>query len=363
MTNARTAALVSRRRLLALGAAGLALPLLAGCSTAAAGTDPYRATLSADDDLWVETIMDMMRLDDKCAQLCFGPVCTVAGEIAVKDGGEGLEKGLAQTPLGGVVIDTGNIASLGQTTVLCDNVRLLSTTSGALATAFVAMGAGGASLLARVASPGGAHTLSASELVELLDEVGVNLYLGPDLDPSAPDNKGATLEDLAQKGSTYAVQCGSSLIVDCPLGFPGAEAARLGPTDEAVRPLVAPFESAVASGAAMVGFSDFEVPDEGVPATIDPAWVAYLRENLGFEGVVLSGVLDYAADRQGVSLVDAALAFIEAGGDLLYVDDSPVTVAAALAEAVCDGRLSEERVDESVRRILEVKVSRGIQQF
>ena len=40
-----------------------------------------------------------------------------------------------------------------------------------------------------------------------------------------------------------------------------------------------------------------------------------------------------------------------------------MTVAAALAEAVCDGRLSEERVDESVRRILEVKVSRGIQQF
>ena len=57
---------------------------------------------------------------------------------------------------------------------------------------------------------------------------------------------------------------------------------------------------------------------------------------------------------------DAAVKAIEAGIDLLLMSPDFPAAAEAIGQKVAEGTLSEERIDESVRRILTLKIERGI---
>lgn len=71
------------------------------------------------------------------------------------------------------------------------------------------------------------------------------------------------------------------------------------------------------------------------------------------DDLVMGGVRDFVPDRQ------AAVLAVQAGNDLLCCTDFETQVQAVL-EAVQSGEISEERIDESVLRILKCKASLGI---
>lgn len=122
-----------------------------------------------------------------------------------------------------------------------------------------------------------------------------------------------------------------------------------------------PFQSGIDSGADMVLVSHNIVKcmDEQYPASLSPKVHEILRTELHFSGVivtddlVMGGVRDFAPDRQ------AAVLAVQAGNDLLCCTDFETQVQAVL-EAVQSGEISEERIDESVLRILKCKISLGI---
>ena len=99
--------------------------------------------------------------------------------------------------------------------------------------------------------------------------------------------------------------------------------------------------------------------DPSAPASLSPAVHEILREELGFDGVivtddlVMDGVRDFAGDEE------IAVRAVLAGNDLLCCTDFETQVPAVLS-AVEDGTIPEARIDESVLRILELKIELGL---
>lgn len=132
---------------------------------------------------------------------------------------------------------------------------------------------------------------------------------------------------------------------------------------------LAAFRAALGGGvpAVMVGhlyYSQLE-PQEGLPASLSPTMLGILRDDFGFEGVIMTDAMDMAAVANNFYTPDAALAFVLAGGDLFvtgpFMEWGTQRLAVQrLIAAVESGELSESRIDASVRRILTLKQAYGI---
>lgn len=117
-----------------------------------------------------------------------------------------------------------------------------------------------------------------------------------------------------------------------------------------------PFEAAVKAKVACVMTSHilFTALDERRPATMSPQVLALLRDELKYDGVVVSDDLEMKAIATHFPLTDAAIDSINAGCDLLLCCHSPELqreILEAIAAAIADGRISAERVlDAELRR-------------
>ena len=93
-----------------------------------------------------------------------------------------------------------------------------------------------------------------------------------------------------------------------------------------------------------------------VPATVSPAILTdLLRRELGFQGLVSTDALDMRGLSQLFDSGEAAVRALEAGADLILMPPDPRAAVKAVAAAVRSGRLSQARLDESVRKLLEAK--------
>ena len=103
------------------------------------------------------------------------------------------------------------------------------------------------------------------------------------------------------------------------------------------------------------------VTSDGLPASLSEELVSgRLRGELGYEGVIISDSLAMSAITQNFSSGEAALLALNAGVDILLMPEDYTAAFEALIQAVEDGRLSTERIDESLRRVLELKLSCGL---
>lgn len=120
---------------------------------------------------------------------------------------------------------------------------------------------------------------------------------------------------------------------------------------------LAPFRAAVAAGVAFIMTAHVLVPalDEERPATLSRAIVdELLRDELGFDGVVVSDDLGMAAVSKRYRLEEAAVAAVQAGCDVVLMcgveADRQAAAFEALVHAVEDGRLSARRVEDALTR-------------
>jgi beta-N-acetylhexosaminidase len=122
-----------------------------------------------------------------------------------------------------------------------------------------------------------------------------------------------------------------------------------------------PFRAALAAGAPAVMTTHILFPalDPELPATLSrPILTGLLREELGFDGLVCTDCLEMRgiADHWGPE--EAAVLALRAGADVLLVchtRETQVRMRDALCRAVREGRLSEDRIGESVRRVGRVR--------
>ncbi len=130
-----------------------------------------------------------------------------------------------------------------------------------------------------------------------------------------------------------------------------------------------PFRAGIAAGGAAVMVAHIWYPAydaQRIPASLSHAVVTgLLREQLGFDGLVLTDALDMNAIDLEFPFTEAAVMAVEAGVDLLVLGPSAGLEAArrahqALLDAVMTGRIPPERIADSVRRILRAKFEYGI---
>src|SRR6202035_45791 len=103
------------------------------------------------------------------------------------------------------------------------------------------------------------------------------------------------------------------------------------------------------------------VEPENIPATVSRrVLTGLLREELGFKGLVVTDAMDMAGLTKQFATGEASVRAIEAGADVLLMPPNPERSIRAVMEAVQKGRLTKERINQSVRRILLAKWKLGL---
>lgn len=215
------------------------------------------------------------------------------------------------------------------------------------------------------------------EKCQLLRSIGINVNLAPVCDiatnPAAfmyprslgqsPEITGEYIAGVVEVMSQYGI--GSAL-----KHFPGYG----NNTDTHVgiavddRPLsvlesedLIPFQAGIdaSCGAIMISHIIINAMDPQYPATLSPIVHTYLRNDMGFDGVIVTDDLVMQAITDAYGVEEAAVLAVLAGNDLLCVTDYKVQYSAVL-QAVIDGRISEEMLNTAVNRILRWKMSLGL---
>jgi hypothetical protein len=127
--------------------------------------------------------------------------------------------------------------------------------------------------------------------------------------------------------------------------------------EESVTELLAsdllPFRAAVDSGVASVMTAHLAVPAvdrSGLPVTLSAPAIRLLREELGFEGIIVTDALEMRGVSGAHDEGDAAVLALAAGCDVLLAPAHPALVVQAIADALADGRLDGQRLEASRAR-------------
>lgn len=125
------------------------------------------------------------------------------------------------------------------------------------------------------------------------------------------------------------------------------------------------FQFAIDAGVDFVMSEHIAVPSvtEGseLPASVEEKLVSgWLRDRLGFEGILTSDDLWYEHVVERFGAEEVAVRAFEAGHDIILKPKDPVAAIEALVEAVRSGRIPEERVNRAVRRLLTLKARLGL---
>lgn len=126
-----------------------------------------------------------------------------------------------------------------------------------------------------------------------------------------------------------------------------------------------PFRAAVEAGVALVMSAHIALPavDSGLtrPATMAPnILTGILRDSLGFRGLIVTDALDMGGVINSYGPDQAAVQAILAGSDILLQPRDPRTAVEAVVRAVEEGRITRDRLDQSVRRVLQLKHRLGL---
>lgn len=125
-----------------------------------------------------------------------------------------------------------------------------------------------------------------------------------------------------------------------------------------------PFVAGIDAGAEMVLVSNLtalSILGDYTPCCMSSTFVTdLLRQELGFEGVILSDNLSENVITSNYSAGGAAVQVVLAGCDVVFLSSDPEAAVEAILNAVENGTISEERIDESVYRILLLKANHGL---
>jgi beta-N-acetylhexosaminidase len=363
-------------------AVGVVLSLgLVGCSTSApvAGTPPrpWAAVAPVEVDpvaAYVDARLTAMSLEQKIASLL---MLHVGGYDPAP-----LRGVIDATGAAGVILMRDNVASVDQ---LAAATSTLSADPGLPVLTAIDQEGG---IVARLPDDGPAASVLRSRDAEatreafvaraaLVASAGVAINFGIVADVTADRNSfiySRTLGDDAASASARvaaAVAGEQGLVFSTLKHFPGhgsvaGDSHSSVPTtgmslDEWRTTQAPPFQAGIDAGAEFVMLGHLRYPAvDDAPATLSAAWVELLREELGFDGVIVSDDMNMLEDSGEAAYLDPAanaVAAIAAGVTLLlYVQGvDTAAVVAAVAAAVRDGRIPMATIDDAAGRLIELR--------
>lgn len=338
----------------------------------------------------VDETLAGMTLHEKVCQMMFVTPEELTGEDGVTVAGDATRQALENYPVGGIVYFAKNLESQDQVKEMIDNSQKYSSIG-----LFVATDEEGGVVNRLMDTVGTTYIGSmyyykddgdetayenAYTIANDMSALGFNLDFAPVADVwSNPDNtvigERAYSDDYAQAAELVgnAVKGFNDGGVMCTLKhFPGhgdtAEDSHYSSAyvhrtkEEIMADEMQPFRSGIEAGAEFVMVGHLIVPDiDEVPATLSyKIATGILREELKFEGVAITDSFEMESIADNYSVDDAVVMSVKAGMDMILQPKDMASAVNSIEQAVADGELSEDRIDESVRRILTLKESRGL---
>ncbi len=364
---------------------------------------PRAALLDAPDargEAWVEETLASLSLREAVGQLVFP---WIAGSYAALDDPEFLEtlRWVEEDGIGGVAISIGTPhAYVAKLNALQDRADIPLLVTSDFENGGPGMRIAHSYALPTLLPQGGGTSFPPTmafgavgdeELVERFAAatarearaVGVHVIFAPVLDlNSNPENPiintrafGEDPDDVSRMGRAFirGARAGGAMTtakhfpghgdtrVDSHLTLPEVTADR----ERLDRMELVPFAEAVRERVDGVMTAHVSVP--GVlgpgapPATLSPEFMTgILREDMGFEGLLYTDALRMGAITEAYGAGEAAVLAFAAGADVILIPASVPGAVDAMVEAVEEGRISRERLDRSVRRILAEKARAGL---
>ena len=121
---------------------------------------------------------------------------------------------------------------------------------------------------------------------------------------------------------------------------------------------IVPFKAGIAAGTSFVMVSHIACPNitgSDVPSSMSSVIIGKLRSELCYEGIIITDAMDMNAVTDEYTSGEAAVRSILAGADIILMPYDYREAFDAVLDAVRSGVISEDRLNESVLRILEVK--------
>ena len=238
------------------------------------------------------------------------------------------------------------------------------------------------SSLRKLYSRGGLDAIleEEKEKCQLLLSLGINVNMAPVCDIATSPSAFMYKRSLGQDPQTTAhcIQGIVELMQDQNIGnvlkhFPGYGNNNDTHTDIVIdnRTLehlnendLIPFYAGIRAGcdAILISHNIISALDDQLPASLSPTVISYLRDTLEFNGVVITDDLVMQAITKRYGADEAAVMAVLAGNDMLCATEYQIQYRAVLS-AVKSGRISMEKLDASVYRILKWKTALAILTF
>lgn len=345
----------------------------------------------SEEEAWVQEQLQRLTTEEKVAQLFIITPETLTGVDVAVAAGDATRNSIYQYPVGGFVYFSGNIQSGEQVMQMLlatqqysmERIGLPVFTcideEGGTVARIGNSGITGIPLIedmSQVTDPQRAYTIGQT-LGSYLSQYGFNLDFAPVADVlSNPSNTVVWNRSFGPDCNQVSVMVQQVLnglndygVYGAVKHFPG-HGATAGDThegyaytdktlDQMMTNEMIPFAQAIQNGVKFVMVGHISVPGitgDGTPSSLSYTVVTdILRNQLGFEGLVVTDALNMGAISQNYSAADTAVMAIGAGCDLLLMPSDFYSAYQGVLNAIYDGRISLDRLNESVARILRVK--------
>ncbi len=339
----------------------------------------------------VEESIAGMTLEQKVAGLFFVTPEQLTGVGTAIQAGDGTREALAKYPVGGLVYFKQNIQSQEQLSQMLSNTVSYSAfplflgvdeEGGQVARLADALHLETVKPAAQIGAAGDAQEAYAAyeSIGNYLASYGFNVNFAPVADVAVNpehdvmgDRSFSTDPQTAADFVAKAVQgLQATGVSACLKHFPGhgdvtgdshtGAAVTTGRSKEEMQGAeFLPFASGIAAGTDMVMIGHINAPalngGENIPASLSEAVITgILRNELGYDGIVITDAMNMTAIKEYYEADVAAIMALKAGADMILMPDQFEQAYTGVLQAVQDGTISEERVNDSLKRIYSVKL-------
>lgn len=337
-----------------------------------------------------------MTLEEKVAQLFIVyPESLVPGVSNVTMAGDATRDAITKTPVGGIIYMNENIRNPEQVKTMIENSQKYSMDRIGLPLFICVDEEGGQ--IARIAnnSSFGVSNVGSMSYIgakgdtdiafvaganmgAYLSELGFNLDFAPVADVKAAGfnsmfSERSFSEDpevVSSMANALSKGLESKGILSVYKHFPGHGSTTGDPhkgyaftnktMDELKSVDIIPFEKGIEEGVPIIMVGHISMPNiisDGTPASVSKEIVTgVLREEMNYNGVVITDAMNMGAIKDRYEADEAALLAINAGVDIVLMSKDFYRAYDGILQAVENGTLTEERIDESVTRILRLKL-------
>ena len=343
----------------------------------------------------IDGYLEEMTLEEKVAQLFIIQPEAILDVGTAVAAGDATREAIDKYPVGGFIYFGENLQSKEQTREMLHNVQAYSTERTGFP-AFLSVDEEGGTV-ARVAGTGNFDVPDIGDMADIgaagdvdaakqvgedigsyLAELGFNLDFAPVADVlSNPENTVVRKRSFGSDPelvSDMAIAVSDGLeekgLLSAYKHFPGHGATSADThkgyayTDKTLEELEAceliPFQRCIADGAKIIMAAHISVPNvtgDDTPTSLSKTMVTdILREKMGYTGLVVTDAMNMGAITEEYTSAEAAVKALQAGVDVVLMPENYQQAYQGVLDAVADGTLTEERIDESVTRILTVKL-------